>query len=254
MVGILCIFLWLNYFIHSTKLLVEINKNIYTKIITKNDDNEYLIKDYNFMKERKIISVSPGGYKGFYMMGIVSYIKKNYNLDDYIFSGVSTGSWCSLFLCYNKNPNIFIHELMNIDYQNSNCLNDINFLLKYKILDHFSEEDFHLNKLFIGVTLLEHMELQTNIYNDFDTLEDALDCCVASSNLPFDGRFCKYPNINSDEPVLHISADMWSNYLEDDHLILDFRDLYMSTNILKLFEDGYNDAKKNKYFLDNKII
>ena len=283
MVGLLFIVYLLNYFIDSTKLVntkfqFDINQNIYTKRITKDsvfestNTNEYLIKDYNFQKDKKIISVSPGGYKGFYMMGIVSFIKKNYNLENFVFSGASAGAWNSLFLSYNKDPNLFINELMNIDYQNSKCLNDIQFLLKYKILDHFSDEDFNLSKLFIGVSSLDQMEIKTNIYNDFDNLEDAIDCCVASSNIPFitgklnnkyhnkysfDGGFGKYPYINFSEPILHISPNMWSTYLYDkNYNLFDFSDLIMrkNINILKLFEDGYNDAKKYKHILDNKLI
>ena len=52
--------------------------------------------------------------KGFYLFGISSYIKKNYKLDNYIFSGASAGAWNSLFMCFKKNPSELIHIIMNI--------------------------------------------------------------------------------------------------------------------------------------------
>ena len=48
----------------------------------------------------KIISISPGGFKGFYQLGISSYIKDNYYTENILFTGASAGAWVSLMMVY----------------------------------------------------------------------------------------------------------------------------------------------------------
>ena len=45
-----------------------------------------------------LISIKPGGLKGFYVLGICKYIKENYCLEDYYFYGSSAGSWNTIYL------------------------------------------------------------------------------------------------------------------------------------------------------------
>ena len=61
-------------------------------IITNKDNNIFYEKDIdiylkknNFIQDKKLISISPGGTKGFYLMGVLNYIKQNYDLSDYIY-------------------------------------------------------------------------------------------------------------------------------------------------------------------------
>jgi hypothetical protein len=79
---------------------------------------ELYLHNNEFIADKKIISISPGGMKGFYLFGISSYIKKNYKLDNYVFSGASAGAWNSLFMCFKKNPSELIHIIMNINFTN----------------------------------------------------------------------------------------------------------------------------------------
>jgi len=58
------------------------NKN---NLVYCEKDKELFLEDNNFIKNKKLISISPGGLKGFYELGVLSYIKDNYNMDDYIF-------------------------------------------------------------------------------------------------------------------------------------------------------------------------
>ena len=73
-------------------------------IISKKDDKLYtkdqFIKLYPKYKDYKIISISPGGLNGYYLVGIISYIKSNYDLSNYLFTGASAGAWSSLFMSH----------------------------------------------------------------------------------------------------------------------------------------------------------
>ena len=84
--------------------------------------------------------------------------------------------------------------------------------------------DFDLKRLFIGVTTVNNFKIQTNIFSDFNYLEDAIDCCIASSHIPlitgnltnryrkfytFDGGFSKYPYLNITNSTLHVCPEMW---------------------------------------------
>ena len=43
---------------------------------------------------------------------------------------------------------------------------------------------FDLKKIFIGVTTFKNFMPNIQIYSDFDDLEDAINCCMASSHIP----------------------------------------------------------------------
>ena len=38
------------------------------------------LKDEKYINDKKLISISPGGFKGFYMLGTSAFIKENFNL------------------------------------------------------------------------------------------------------------------------------------------------------------------------------
>jgi hypothetical protein len=243
------------------------------------------LKDEKYINDKKLISISPGGFKGFYMLGTSAFIKENFNLDNYIFSGASAGAWNSLFMTFKHDPLELVIKILDDKLNNAISINELEYIIKYKLLNNYSEDDFDLKKLFIGVTNFENMKIKTLIFSDFNTLEDALNCCIASSHIPyitgktflnkyqnmntFDGGFSKYPYLNVIKPTLHITPEMWKDdnqeniqktYVEkllrlrsniSDYTTLFSRSKY---NFNDLFEKGYNDAKKNKLFLDNKII
>jgi len=183
------------------------------------------LKDNEFINDKKLISISPGGFKGFYMLGIASFIKENYNLQDYIFSGASAGAWNSLFMTFKHDPLELALDIVDDKTNNAISIIDLEYIIKYKILEKYTKEDFELKKLFIGVTSFEKIKVKTHIFSDFDTLEDALNCCIASSHIPyvtssnflnkyqnintFDGGFSTYPYLNVINPTLHITPSMW---------------------------------------------
>jgi len=259
--------------------------NIKNKKFTCNDNSLYL-KENNFITDKKLISISPGGFKGFYMLGTTSFIKENYDLNNYIFSGASAGAWNSLFMTFKGDPTEFVIEmLLDNKLNNSISIIDLEYAMKYKILNKYGDDDFDLERLFIGVTSFEKMKIKTNIFSDFDTLEDAINCCIASSHIPyitgttflnkyqnintFDGGFSKYPYLNVIKPTLHINPSIWkpenSSHIQKTFIekimtvstqVTDYTTLFSREkyDFSKLYDNGYNDAKKNKEVLDKIFV
>ena len=153
---------------HINEQCIINNKN---NLIYCEKDRELYLEDNNFIKNKKLISISPGGLKGFYELGILCYIKDNYNMDNYIFSGASAGAWNALFMCYNKDTKTFVFNLLN-DYKLSQIknINELEFYLKYNLLTKFNSNDFDLRRLFIGVTTLKNFRPVTNIFSDFNSI------------------------------------------------------------------------------------
>jgi len=269
-----------NFYEHN---MIKNTQNIITNknnnVFYEKDIDIYLKKN-NFIQDKKLISISPGGIKGFYLMGVLNYIKQNYDLSDYIYSGASAGAWNSLFMCFNKNPNDFVYKMLSSDLKKIKSINELEYSIKYKILKSFSEDDFNLERLFIGVTTIQNNQFQTSIFSDFDNLEDAINCCIASSHIPlitggltnryhdmytFDGGFSTYPYLNLTQSVLHVSPSMWNqnNELKNNKFkkklqsilsIKDFLFIKKNINFIELYDNGYADAKKNKVMLDNILL
>jgi hypothetical protein len=253
------------------------NKN---NLIYYEKDRDLFLEENNFIKNKKLISISPGGLKGFYELGILSYIKDNYDMENYIFSGASAGSWNALFMCYKKDTKRFVYNLLDYKLSQIKNIKELEYFLKYKLLSSYNSEEFDLRRLFIGVTGIKNFKKTTNIFSDFDNLEDAINCCIASSHIPFitggltnryhnmytfDGGFSNYPYLNFTENVLHISPGMWKD-LENDspssskynffkrfsslNIIFELISMIKNNNYMELFDHGYADAKSNKALLD----
>jgi len=225
--------------------------------------------DTPFSEKKKIISISPGGYKGFYELGICKYIKKHYDLSNYVFSGASAGAWNSLVLCYKGDITDIEKLLMDESIHKVKSIRELKDTVKHRILSNFKTEDFHLEKLFVGTTLLDNCKTKTIIYSGFTDLEDAVDCCVASSHIPlitgginqkyrnayhYDGGFSKHPYLSEEDIVLYITPDLWNHdnkkksfFRLSDYTTLLSRSHYSFENMIR---EGYEDSKKNKHFLD----
>jgi hypothetical protein len=263
---------------HSkTKFFYDITEQKYiqkkSKLSFSNQQSEIYLKKNDFIQDKKIISISPGGYKGFYLMGTVAYIKEHYSLEPFIFTGASAGAWNALFMTFNKDPMEIVLEVIDNSIKKAESINELEHIIKYKLLNSYKTEDFDLKRLFIGITTLGNFKINTNIFSDFDDLEDALNCCIASSHIPlvtggftnkynniyaFDGGFSKYPYLNITKPVLHISPTMWDLAQEKkttsdifSYTTLFSRDRY---DFMELFDNGYNDAKIHKEFLDSIFL
>jgi len=268
------------------KFLLKSSKKEEQCIISSKNNNVYcnsqaklFINENTFLDDKKLITISPGGYKGFYLLGILTYIKEKYETENLIYSGASAGSWNGLFMCYKGNPLSFVYNLLDYNIKNTNSITELEYFMKYKLLTSYKTEDFDLRRLFIGVTTIKGFAPFTNIFSEFETLEDAINCCIASSHIPlitggltnkyhnmftFDGGFSNYPYLDK-ERMVHVSPSMW----EENHnknqqptfgssvkrgifSIKKYSEFFSvsKNNLLELFDDGYQDAKKNKSYLD----
>ena len=269
--------------INTEQCIINIKTNKWTC-----NDNALYLQENNCIKDKKLISISPGGFKGFYMLGTCAFIREHYNLENYIYSGASAGAWNSLFMTYNGEPIELAYDLLDDKLNKATSMIDLEYMIKYKVLNKYKTEDFNLKNLFIGVTSFENLKIRTHIFSEFETLEDAVNCCVASSHIPyitgnnflnkyknmnaFDGGFSKYPYLNVIKPSLHITPTMWKDneiqlFLNNPNLqaksyiekllklpsqVHDYTTLISNKNYnyLELYDEGYKDAKKNKDFLD----
>jgi hypothetical protein len=277
-----------------------------TKLLSKHQKKYFLVENSsntskNLPKNqpKKLICISPAGLKGFYQSGIVAYIKENYDVSNFIFSGASAGSWNAILFTYRGNLTEFIYNLIGEkqSMKKNESIRSFKFFMKDRILKNYKIDDFELDRVYIGVTTTRWSEkkskknneetyepkwlIKTSIYSNFSTLEDALDCCIASSHIPFfmgrvfhtynnqivfDGGFSHYPYYPLIEPTLNITHNMWKhdilsdsghideqknkNFILDDYTTLLSKDKY---NFIELFHNGYKDTEKNRKFLD-KIL
>jgi hypothetical protein len=248
------------------------NKKIYC-----NSEVKLFIDTNDYISDKRLITISPGGFKGFYLLGILTYIKETYNTTDLIFSGASAGSWNSLFMCYKGDSRELVYNLLNSDIKKAKSINEVEYFMKYKLLSTYKEEDFDLNKLFIGVTTFKYFFPCINIFSDFETLEDAINCCMASSHIPFvtgglthkyqnmftyDGGFSQYPYLEKPR-LVHISPNMWDEIdnkpktffskIKSLQKISEFFSV-SKNNLYELFDNGYQDAKNHKKYFDSLFI
>ena len=117
---------------YTQKIIHNKHKELYT-----DNDAEVYFNNNNFIKGKKLITISPGGVKGFYLFGISNYIKTNYNLDNYILFGGYVILWGMYGIAYNFteiNKNI----LMNYLDLTSKCLVGIGLWIYYAKIIRFT--------------------------------------------------------------------------------------------------------------------
>ena len=271
----LCILLFLSVTslnIRNSMLTLYRNKK---KEKEKFTDFNHIFKD----NPSKLIISTPGGLFGFYFMGVSSFLKDNYDLSNYIFSGASAGAWNSLFLSLKADDKPFIDEMLKTDIKNTKSILKLEKKMKSLILKNYNESDFDLDKLYLGVTVLQRTQIKLCVYSDFTSLEDAVNCCIASSHIPFvtggpfhlyrnrlsfDGGFFSYPYINITTPSLIIEQGIWDKPKEQDTntnmtvISCSMESLFNLNNInftlSELYYAGYNDSKKNKMTLDKIFL
>lgn len=217
----------------------------------------------HYVSSHKIISISAGGLKGFYMFGICKYIKNHYDLQDFTFYGASAGAWNSLYLSHNLNIDPLDEYLRKLNRRNFKNLFEIEQLLT-KHFYSYNENDFDFSRLNICLCVLNKYYIEKRIINEFDDLHDVLECCKASSHIPYftnnhpvyfyknltaiDGGVFPVPHHNYYTPELFITPNIFkNNYLKK---YCDIKNL----NIKKLIDMGYQDAKNNKKNLDSVLL
>lgn len=244
------------------------------------------------MPINKIISISPGGFKGFYQLGIGSYIKETYYTDNILFTGASAGAWVSLMMVHKGDHTQLINDLIKWTSESSENNNQLSIIvqeLKTKILSNYKTSDFDLSRLFVGVVQIDKMYTPPRlfIHNNFLTLEEAVDCCIASSHIPFitgglikkyknkisfDGGFSNFPylKISNTLSIFHIHPKLWienelsnsnnkninrNQILNLNFNLHDYTTLFSRNelNLYDLYNRGYNNSINNKHILD-KIL
>ncbi len=231
--------------------------------------NSFIFSDSNHNPSttvrKNVISISPGGIKGFYYLGTLYYIKKNYDINKYDYLGASAGSWNSLFLCYKGDDDDMIQKLFEINFDQP--LAKCGKMVKDMFLNNYNTDDFYLERLNIGLTELgryNKFKLRYTTYSSFIDLEDALDCCLASSHIPFiigggpfkrykkkfsfDGGLKKDSYIKPKNSILHVSSNLWNN---TKYMNMPGIRKKNNFNPKLLFKEGFNDAETNKKTLDN---
>ncbi len=224
----------------------------------------------------KIITISPGGYRGYYLLGVTSYLKDNFDMDSYIFSGASAGAWFSLMMTYRgnhsellENLNVFSPEFIQQD------LRQIQHSVSKTLLTKYTTADFDLKRLAVGVSRVRPFYVESTVYTDFRDLKDAVECCQASSHIPFitggmircydrrlafDGGFGMYPYLVPssssgwggggavEKPVLHIATDIWKEDVEKNKkwnrgapFLRNFRNVMEQTTVFSKYK--YNMTK-----------
>ena len=259
------------FFFNKIKLskdtIRQIKYNLGNRILNRIKNN---IKDNYFnlstIENKKLIKISPAGLNGFYLMGVCTYIKEHYNLDDYIFSGASAGAWNSLYMCYNGSVEEFKKSIFELSYQNITSVLEMQLIIKNNILCNFDANHFDFNKLYIGVTIFEKLRFYNTIFHTFENLEDAINCCIASSHIPlitggffniyksfytFDGGFSLNPYIKKNES-LFITQSMWNSSMDSGFDLNSFN--ISDFNFTQKFIDGYYDTMFNKHKLDNIFL
>jgi hypothetical protein len=166
-------------------------------------------------------------------------------------------------MTYKKDPHEFAIKILDSIKKNNKIKSvyDTQLYLKNQILQNYNENDFELQKLFIGVTCIHNYDIFTNIYSDFLNLEDAINCCIASSNIPFitgnsdikynklislDGVFSYDPYLNK-YITMQIRPDMW---YENVTLQKKKKKINNIINFYNLYINGYSDARDNSKMID----
>jgi hypothetical protein len=215
-----------------THSFTQIRKTVYKDITKIKQKNTYLnicknTECHEKYNNKKLISISPAGLKGFYLLGISRFIKENYDMDDYVFSGASAGAWNALYMTYKGDSQEFINKVLNDNTNKAKTVIEVKNTVKENILSNYKKEDFELDRLFVGVKTFTG----TTIYSNFESVEDAIDCCIASSHIPlitggllnvynnkytFDGGFAEHPYLQKPS-VLHITPNIWTNNELDEY-------------------------------------
>ena len=223
-----------------------------------------IMYDIDSSQPSNVIVNTPAGLYGFYTLGVNAYIKQHYDITNYSYSGASAGAWNSVFLSFKGNDSDFLSDILTcakLDPKLS--ILEIEKTLKQKVVKKYTMDDFRTNHIYIGVSVFRLPRLNLVIFNNFRDIEDLIDCCIASSHIPFitggalhkyrnkfsfDGGYFKYPYINNTEPTIIITPSIWNSIYTKNTINGIKRNQPLT--LQQLYQEGYDDSKKNKDVLD----
>lgn len=218
---------------------------------------------------KKKLHIHFGGCGGSYsyLLGIASYLQKNYDLSNVVFSGISAGNLMGLLCILNIDIDKVFYNI-NIPFllklQNYKLKAFYNFIPEFKkiLLKILNKDKNNYKKvsgrLYINIT--HFPSFKNEIISEFYSNEDLVDCILASCHIPFYNNtlFYKFRNyyyldgyISSDDSFK--SCFLGLNYMTIKFNIYMFRQLdnyflLISTcEILsdKLYKQGYFDIQNN---------
>jgi len=200
-----------------------------------------------------------------YLVGIASVLQDNFNLDNVIFSGYSAGCvpalLCSLDInIQNEFRYINIPTLKELNsYKTKSFFNFIPTLKKYILLrlNYISPNLYKKanNRMYCNLTRIP--QIKTDIFKEYYSNEDLVECLMASGHIPFynNSLFYKFRNnyyfdggLNTDEHFLnfeHITLPI-STTMYRKNLLSNF--LFISTDLdysIYLYNLGREDMLKN---------
>lgn len=199
-----------------------------------------------------------GALAGFYQIGIAKFLKENYNLDSYDFSGVSAGSYCATLLAFDFSPSeidkVILTLIKTADHE-QNFWETVNS----KISDTTENlQKKQKNRLFIATTKLTPFPKRVFLTN-FTSFQETIGACKVSSHIPFlfgtpfiryngslmcDGGALGDRDLPPERhPVVKITPDFWGREIEN------YYD-WDTAHCLKLYKQGYDDSKLNRDILD----
>lgn len=215
---------------------------------------------------KKCIHFGTGAIGGFYQLGVAKFISEHYDTDDYVFSGTSAGSWCATLLASGFRPADFDNVIYQVLYELKDKSNKEFWAYVIKtILD--ITKDITLkpksDNLYIATAEISPLPKRKFISN-FSTFQNATQACVVSSYIPFllgktplvryndtfmcDGGILGDRDVpENTEPILKINPDFWGREIQNAYN-------WNYTFAIHLYNDGYQDSKKNKWVLDHSLI
>ena len=234
-----------------------------------------LVNTHTFLERnanKKLITLSPGGLAGFYMLGVVTYIQENYDTSDFQILGASAGAWNALPMVYKGPINDVVQDILcnyrNIDGDGDGEVSSINQLqrnIQELITTNYKDDDFDLERINIATTRVIKTGFEQLIICDITTLQQATDSCIASSHIPFvtgkvpkinnkrlyDGGFQKFPPENIQD-CLNITPNIWeTSPSEHFQELLNIKNLHAFETY---YEKGFEDSQKNRGTLDSYLL
>jgi hypothetical protein len=234
-------------------LIIFIYLYYYFYYIIKKNNTLLNIVDYD-------IIYYTGGYYGFYQLGVSHYIKNNFNYKNKSTLGISAGSWLAVFMKLdNTNSKLFLSSLFKTIKRNT-PIQLLPSIIKNCIQPYVN--NISIENINIVVTNIS--EFKYTIHNTFLSVNDVINCCTASSFVPFvtykdlfyfynhklvvDGGLFKriYLNKIDTDKTLIIKYDMFGRF-KNFKLFKSFRK--PSYTFYELYMLGYKDACRNHKYL-----
>jgi hypothetical protein len=134
--------------------------------------------------------ISGGGLKGFFMCGAAHVLRKELakrNIEINRIAGTSAGAWAGLFIMCGFSTHNWVESYYVLSDRPNETIHDV-FTLMLPWLKKVLPENAYLlcsGRLFISITVITRYGLVNRLVSEFTSNDDLLQCCLASSTLPY---------------------------------------------------------------------